>query len=93
MVLTLLEDGVSNKLVGLVLEGKGVIRSHMKVVIDNLENGETTSGTMSPTLKQSIGVARVPKATTDSVMLEIRGKLVPAKVVKPSFVRNGKALV
>ncbi|MGB0494905.1 MAG: glycine cleavage system aminomethyltransferase GcvT [Kangiellaceae bacterium] len=86
------ESGVKNKLVGLILEGKGVIRSHMKVVIDDEAAGETTSGTMSPTLKQSIGVARVPKTVGDSVMLEIRGKLVPAKVVKPSFVRNGKAL-
>jgi aminomethyltransferase len=87
------ERGVQNKLVGLVLEGRGVIRSHMKVVIEGIGEGETTSGTMSPTLKKSIGMARVPKATGDSVMLEIRGKLVAAKVVKPSFVRKGQALV
>jgi len=87
------ESGVKNKLVGLVLEGRGVIRSHMKVVVEGVGEGETTSGTMSPTLKKSIGMARVPKATSDSVMLEIRRKLVPAKVVKASFVRKGKALV
>jgi len=87
------EAGVKNKLVGLVLEGRGVIRSHMKVIIEGVGEGETTSGTMSPTLKKSIGMARVPKATGDSVMLEIRGKLIPAKVVKPSFVRKGEALV
>ncbi len=87
------EAGVANKLVGLVLEGKGVIRSHMKVVVEGIGEGETTSGTMSPTLKQSIGMARVPKATGEQVMLEIRGKLVPAKVVKPCFVRKGEALV
>lgn len=87
------ESGVNNKLVGLVLEGKGVIRSHMKVVVEGLGEGETTSGTMSPTLKKSIGIARVPKAIGETAMVEIRGKLVPAKVVKPSFVRMGKALV
>ena len=87
------EAGVANKLVGLVLEGKGVIRSHMKVVVEGVGEGETTSGTMSPTLKKGIGMARVPKATTDSVMLEIRGKLIPAKVVKPCFVRKGEPLV
>ncbi|MGX5203469.1 glycine cleavage system aminomethyltransferase GcvT [Aliikangiella sp. IMCC44632] len=87
------EAGVKNKLVGLVLEGKGVIRSHMKVVVEGVGEGETTSGTMSPTLKKSIGMARVPKQTGDQVMLEIRGKLVPARVVKPSFVRKGQALV
>ncbi len=87
------EAGVKNKLVGLVLEGKGVIRAHMKVIVEGLGEGETTSGTMSPTLKKSIGMARVPKATGEQVMLEIRGKLVPARVVKPSFVRKGEALV
>ena len=87
------EAGVKNKLVGLVLEGKGVIRSHMKVIIEGIGEGETTSGTMSPTLKKSIGMARVPKATGEQVMLEIRGKLVPAKVVKACFVRKGEALV
>ncbi len=87
------EAGVANKLVGLVLEGKGVIRAHMKVIIDGVGEGETTSGTMSPTLKKSIGMARVPKATGEQVMLEIRGKQVPAKVVKPCFVRKGEALV
>jgi len=87
------QAGVKNKLVGLVLEGRGVIRAHMKVIVDGVGEGETTSGTMSPTLKQSIGMARVPKATGESVMLEIRNKLVPAKVVKPAFVRKGKALI
>ncbi|MCW8876793.1 MAG: glycine cleavage system aminomethyltransferase GcvT [Kangiellaceae bacterium] len=87
------EAGVKNKLVGLVLEGKGVIRAHMKVVVEGVGEGETTSGTMSPTLKKSIGMARVPKAAGEQVMLEIRGKLIPAKVVKPCFVRKGEALV
>ena len=80
-------------MVELVLEGRGVIRAHIKVLVDGIGEGETTSGTMSPTLKKSIGMARVPKATGDSVMLEIRGKQIPAKVVKPSFVRKGQALV
>ena len=87
------EAGIKNKLVGLVLQGKGVIRSHMKVIAEGVGEGETTSGTMSPTLKQSIGIARVPKATGETVMVEIRKKLVPAKVVKATFVRMGKALV
>ena len=87
------EVGIKNKLVGLVLQGKGVIRSHMKVIAEGVGEGETTSGTMSPTLKQSIGIARVPKATGETVMVEIRKKLVPAKVVKATFVRMGKALV
>jgi len=87
------ETGVKNKLVGLILEGKGIIRSGMKVILDNGEQGTTTSGTMSPSLKKSIAIARVPKTVGESVMVEIRGKHIPAKVVKASFVRMGKALV
>lgn len=86
-------DGVKNKLAGLVLEGKGVLRAHMKVICEDGSTGETTSGTMSPTLKKSIALARIPKTAGEQVMVEIRGKQVPAKVVKPCFVRKGEALV
>ncbi|MEE4246149.1 MAG: glycine cleavage system aminomethyltransferase GcvT [Kangiellaceae bacterium] len=86
-------DGVSNKLAGLVLEGKGVLRAHMKVICGDGSEGEVTSGTMSPTLKKSIALARIPKTAGEQVMVEMRGKQVPAKVVKPCFVRKGDALV
>ncbi|WMS85807.1 glycine cleavage system aminomethyltransferase GcvT [Pleionea litopenaei] len=85
--------GVTEKLAGLVLEGKGVLRSHMKVVGEDGSEGVITSGTMSPTLKKSIALARISKTAGETVMVDIRGKQVPAKVVKPSFVRKGKALV
>jgi aminomethyltransferase len=86
--------GVATKLVGLVLDGRGVMRSHQKVIVDlgNGEQGEgeVTSGTFSPTLECSIAMARVPVATGDSAMVEIRGKQLPVRVVKLPFVRNGK---
>lgn len=84
--------GVAQKFVGLVLEGKGVLRSHMRVVCESGE-GETTSGTFSPTLGVAIALARVPASCGDSCHVEIRGKLHPAKVVKPVFVRNGKSVL
>jgi aminomethyltransferase len=55
--------------------------------------GEVTSGTFSPTLQRSIGLARVPAATGDRCEVEIRGKLVPARVVRPPFVRHGKVAI
>ena len=82
--------GVPFKQVGLVLEGKGVLRAEMKVVVEGIGDGITTSGTFSPTLKQSIAMARVPAATGSQVFVDIRGKLEPARVVKMPFVRNGK---
>ena len=85
-------DGAKNTIVGLVLEGKGVIRDHQKVVT-SLGDGEVTSGTFSPTMGKAIALARVPMGATGSCEIEMRNKLVSAKIVKPPFVRNGKVLV
>jgi len=81
----------ANKFVGLVLDTKGVLRAHQKVVVENVGEGEITSGSFSPTLNVSIAMARVPKQTDDTCAVEIRNKLLPAKVVKLPFVRNGKS--
>jgi aminomethyltransferase len=85
--------GVPRKLVGLVLEDRGVLRGHQKVVVPGVGEGELTSGTFSPTLERSIGFARVPAAAGEQVQVDIRGKLLGARVVKYPFVRNGKALI
>ena len=82
--------GIPSKLVGIVLETRGVMRSHQKVVIEGLGEGEITSGTFSPTLQHSIAMARVPYDTGSECNIEMRGKLIPARVVKMPFVRNGK---
>jgi aminomethyltransferase len=83
----------SRQLVGLVLEDRGVLRSHQKVLIPDGRSGETTSGTFSPTLERSIALARVPVAALQQVQVDIRGKLLSARVVKPPFVRFGKAMI
>jgi len=77
------------KLVGLVMEQKGVLRHGQRVVVAGGE-GEITSGTFSPTLGFSIAMARVPASVGDTAEVDIRGKLVPVQVVKPNFVRFGK---
>ena len=79
----------ADKLVGLVMEEKGVLRAGLKVITDNGE-GVITSGTFSPTLGHSIAMARVPAGVGETVQVEMRKKLVTVSVVKPSFVRNGK---
>jgi aminomethyltransferase len=83
--------GIKNRLVGLVLQERGVLRRHQKVVVESLGEGEITSGTFSPTLQEGIAFARVPMGTDKEVKVDIRGKLVPAKVVRLPFVRNGKS--
>jgi aminomethyltransferase len=85
------EAGDQPKLVGLVLEAKGVLRTAQKVITETGE-GIITSGTFSPTLEHSVALARVPRSVKvgDTVEVEMRKKLVKVQVTKPSFVRNGK---
>ncbi len=85
----------SRQLTGLVLVDKGgVLRAHQVVRTDRGE-GEITSGTFSPTLNQSIALARLPAGVTagDTVRVVVRDRELTARVVKPPFARNGKALV
>jgi aminomethyltransferase len=84
--------GVPRKLVGVLLEERGVLRSHQKVVTPAGE-GELTSGTFSPTLERSIGFARVPVSASEQLEVDIRGKLLKARAVKYPFVRKGKSLI
>ncbi|MEE4681734.1 glycine cleavage system aminomethyltransferase GcvT [Pseudomonas alliivorans] len=85
--------GIAFKLVGLVLEERGVLRARQVVRIAEIGEGEITSGSFSPTLSKSIALARVPMATADRAEVEIRGKWYPVRVVQPAFVRHGKALI
>lgn len=90
----LLSQPRSRKLVGLVLQTRGVLRDH-QAVHSSHGDGEITSGSFSPTLNQSIALARVPAAVEigDLVQVAVRDKMLAAKVVKYPFVRNGKGLI
>lgn len=83
----------ATKLVGLVLEDRGVLRSGQKVFDGSEELGLITSGGFSPTLEKSIAFARVPVSVSDHCLVLVRDKKLRAKIVKPAFVREGKALV
>ncbi|MEZ3185488.1 glycine cleavage system aminomethyltransferase GcvT [Pseudomonas sp. LM13] len=86
-------EGDLPKLVGLVLEERGVLRAHQVVRVTGVGDGEITSGSFSPTLGKSIALARVPAGTAERAEVEIRGKWYPVRVVQPTFVRHGKVLV
>ncbi len=88
-----IDRGVQEKLVGLVLEERGVLRAHQVVRVAGVGEGEITSGSFSPTLSKSIALARLPIATGERAEVEIRGKWYPVRVVKPTFVRHGKILI
>lgn len=91
---------VVNKLVGLVMEERGVLRAQqvVRTKVDDA-NSETahhgiiTSGTFSPALNKSIALARVPDSTGQTGWVELRNKLVEVRVVPPRFVRKGQSLI
>ncbi|MDH5517940.1 MAG: glycine cleavage system aminomethyltransferase GcvT [Gammaproteobacteria bacterium] len=85
--------GPAMKFVGLVLQAKGVLRGHQKVLVEGIGEGEITSGTFSPSMGVAIAMARVPAQTAELVQIDMRGKLVDAKVVKLPFVRDGQVCV
>jgi aminomethyltransferase len=65
---------------------------HGQRVVTPHGDGEILSGTFSPSLGKAIAFARVPAGTRDNVQVDIRGKLVPVRVVKYPFVRDGKPI-
>jgi aminomethyltransferase len=78
------------RLVGLLLEDKGVLRNHQRVVVDGVGEGEITSGGYSPTIERSIALARVPAGEYDRAQVDVRGKMLNVRIVKTPFVRNGE---
>ncbi len=88
------EHGVPRRLVAFELLEKGVPRHGFKIVTSNGRPetvGEVTSGNFSPLLQRGIGLAyvRTDEHPDDgSLAVDIRGKRVPAKVVKPPFYKR-----
>ncbi len=79
------QAGISQQLVGLILESKGVLRNHQAVKINGDGFGEITSGSFSPTLNKSIALARIPISHATNAMVERRGEWLNVKIVKPPF--------
>lgn len=84
-------EGLKRKLVGFEVEGNAFPRQHYKVFKDGSQVGEVASGVFSPSVSKGIGTAYVPsefaKTGTD-LQVEIRGKMIPAKVAETPFWKN-----
>lgn len=89
------QQGITRRMIGLLLEDRGVLRSHMKVRSEDGGTGEICSGSFSPTLGRSIALARVPANVKagDQCEVEIRGRWLAARAVKYPFVRNGESCI
>jgi aminomethyltransferase len=85
-------QGVDEKLIGLVLEDRGIMR-HGQRVITEAGDGTVTSGGFSPTMQRSIALARVPADAAGVCQVQIRNDQRAARIVNQPFVRNGRVLV
>jgi aminomethyltransferase len=87
------EAGMKRKLVGFRMTGRGIARHGYPVFnADGTQQvGEVTSGTQSPCLKESIGVAYVPvelSAEGSRFTVDIRGQKIPAEVIPTPFYKR-----
>lgn len=84
------EKGLKRKLIGFKLLERGIPRQGYGLFsFDSREIGKVTSGTMSPTLNEFIGIGYVDldfSAEGSEIAVDIRGKKIKAKVVKTPFV-------
>lgn len=85
------DQGVPRKLVGLEMIDKGIPRTGYKVLLDDEEIGEVTTGTQSPTLNKNIGFALIDTehALLDAeVMVQVRKRTLKAKIIKTPFYKR-----
>jgi aminomethyltransferase len=84
------KSGTANRLVGFEMIDRGIPRHHYSIVdATGAEIGHVTSGTQSPILEKGIGMGYVPIGLSkpgSEIFLEVRGKLLKAKVVKMPFI-------
>ncbi|MCY4473127.1 MAG: glycine cleavage system aminomethyltransferase GcvT [Kistimonas sp.] len=79
-----------DRLVGLIFEGRGVVRAGCPVMTEDAGTGTVTSGLFSPTLGHAIALARVPANTGKTARVLLRGREEEVRVTRPCFVRRGK---
>jgi aminomethyltransferase len=83
--------GTARRLVGFELVGRGIARHGYDVVLGGKRLGQVTSGTFSPYLQKSIGLCYLPAASSavgTEFEVDVRGRLVPARVVATPFYKR-----
>jgi aminomethyltransferase len=86
------ERGLKRKLAAFELKEKGIPRQHYPIIVDGAKVGEVASGIFSPMLEKGIGTGYVEvphDKIGNEIQVDIRGKLLPAEIVKPPFYKQG----
>jgi glycine cleavage system T protein (aminomethyltransferase) len=84
------EEGLKKRLVGFKVEGRGIARHDYPVAVGGETVGSVTSGTLSPTLNEAIGLALVAPDVEDEFDVVIRDKAVAARTVPLPFYKREK---
>jgi aminomethyltransferase len=85
------QTGPSRRLSGFELLDRGIARDHCPVILDDRRIGQITSGSYSPSLDKSIGLAYLPLESSSPgtrFHVDVRGKLLQAQVVETPFYRR-----
>jgi aminomethyltransferase len=83
--------GVPRRLVGFTVAERAIPRHGYPVLYQDAASGEVCSGTMSPSLGIAIGTCYLPAGATapgTTFEIDVRGRRVPATVVKPPFYKD-----
>jgi len=84
-----IDQSKSQKIVGIILQDKGVLRSGYEITHEQ-GRGVVLSGSYSPTLQSSIGLARVDQGYKENGKVMIRNKVLNIDFVSPRFLGQGK---
>ena len=84
-----IDQSKSQKIVGVILQDKGVLRPGYEITHEQ-GNGVVLSGSYSPTLQSSIGLARVDQGFQKNGKVLIRNKVLNIELVSPRFIEKGK---
>lgn len=86
------ESGVKRKIVGFALNERGVARAQYPVLLADTQIGTVTTGSYSPTLDKSLGLALIQSEHAglgQKVNIEIRGKKIPGEIIAKPFYKRG----
>ena len=93
VLLEQMEEGTPERLAGFVIDGRGLPRHGYPICSagDGAQIGVVTSGGHSPTLQKGIGLGYVPAEYAEAetrIAIEVRGKAIPATVMKTPFYKR-----
>lgn len=84
-------NGQSRQLIAFIMEERGIPRQGYEIFIDSKKVGVVTSGTQSPILKTGIGLAYIDcpfHRPGQGIFIHIRNKFIPARIIKPPFIKE-----